>query len=206
MSLQLAAPVTAVTFDLDYTLWDLAGVIEHAEEVAYAYLDANYPAVTAALSPEAVLALRSEVVADRPEIAHDVSAMRREAFRRAGTRAGYSAAEVETLVEDTFHVFVDARHDIVLFDDAVPVLEWLRARGVRLGALTNGNADIRRLRMDGYFDFALAAVDVGAAKPSHLVFEAARGHAGVSMGEIVHVGDDPHSDVIGAAAAGMQPV
>ncbi len=203
---ELTPPVEAVTFDLDYTLWDLAGVIEHAEARAYEVLAREFPRVADRLGAEDVRALRGEVAADRPEIVHDVTHLRREAFRRAGVAGGYAGQELDALVERVFHAFLDARHDVVLFEDTLPLLEWLRGQGVRVGALTNGNAEVERLGLGGYFDFALSAVDIGAAKPSHLVFEAARGRAGVIPERIVHVGDDPHSDVVGAAAFGMQAV
>ncbi|MDZ7811536.1 MAG: HAD-IA family hydrolase [Arhodomonas sp.] len=206
MSARLRAPIEAVTFDLDHTLWELEGVIEHAERRAYAFLDRHFPAVTAALSLEDVLALRGRTADDRPDLVHNVTALRHEVFRRAGRAGGYEGESLEGLVERTFAEFLDARHEVVLFDDTIPVLDWLREQGLRVGAITNGNAEVHRLGLDGYFDFALSAMEVGAAKPSHLVFEAARGRAGVPMGHIVHVGDEPSTDVIGAATAGMQPV
>lgn len=201
----LQAPVRAVTFDLDFTLWDLTGVLHHAESVCQGFLEQRYPAVASRFDIEGLQALRSEIAEREPGIAHDVTALRRAAFREAGTRAGCVGTELETLVEEAFEVFLDARHAVRIYDDAVPLLQALQGR-VRIGALTNGNAEVRRLALGRYFDFALSAVELGAAKPSHLVFQTAANRAGVPAGEIVHVGDDVHSDVSGAAAFGMQAV
>jgi hypothetical protein len=41
----LAGPVRAVTFDLDFTLWDLSGVLRHAEQVCQGFIEQRYPAV-----------------------------------------------------------------------------------------------------------------------------------------------------------------
>ena len=53
------------------------------------------------------------------------------------------------------------------------------ARRHRLGALTNGNADIARLGLDRFFRFAFSAADVGAAKPAPEMFRAALLHTSV---------------------------
>lgn len=46
----------------------------------------------------------------------------------------------------------------------------------------------------------------GAAKPDARIFSALRRLAGVSAQEVLHVGDDPLADVVGATQAGMQAV
>ena len=119
--------------------------------------------------------------------------------------AGYQGAALQALVEEAFTAFIDARHAVTLYDDTLPLLRALRGQ-VRLGALTNGNADVHRIGLGEYFDFTLSAVELGAAKPSHLVYETAARRAGAPAAEIVHVGDDVHTDVYGAANFGMQAV
>ncbi|RZU98021.1 HAD-IA family hydrolase [Spiribacter vilamensis] len=201
----LRAPIAAVTFDLDFTLWDLDGVLPHAEAVCQGLLEQHYPAVTQHFDVAGMRELRNRIAAERPELAHDVTALRRAGLRRAGEQAGYAGDALEALVEEAFEVFLEARHAVRLYPDTLPMLRALQGR-VAVGAITNGNAEIARIGLDGYFDFALSAVELGAAKPSHLVFDTAAGRAGVPAGQIVHVGDDVHSDVYGAAENGMQAV
>lgn len=205
MTKPFVGPVNAVTFDLDFTLWDLTGVLHHAESVAQGVLEQRYPAVAARFDLEGLRQLRDEVTQSRPEIAHDVTALRREALRHAGQVGGLSGDALQQMVDEIFEAFLDARHAVRLYDDAIPLLEALHGK-VRLGAITNGNAEVHRLGLDRYFDFALSAVEIGAAKPSRLVFETARNRAGVAAQSVVHVGDDVHSDVTGAANFGMQAV
>ena len=201
----LTAPVCAVTFDLDFTLWDLTGVLHHAEAVCQGLLEQRYPAVAERYDMAGLQALRAAIAEAQPQIRHDVTALRRAALREAGAEAGYTGAALDALVDEAFEVFLEARHAVRLYDDAVPLLRALQGR-VRVGALTNGNAEVHRLGMDEYFDFALSAVELGAAKPARLVFETAANRAGVAPAQIVHVGDDVHSDVSGAAGYGMQAV
>lgn len=201
----LRGPVKVVTFDLDFTLWDLTGVLHHAEAVSQQLLERRYPEVAERYDAEGLRQLRDVIAEQRADLRHDVTALRREALRQAGAEAGYRGEALQRLVAEAFETFLDARHDVAFYDDAIPVLEALHGR-IRLGAITNGNAEVHRLGLERFFDFALSAVEIGAAKPARLVFEAAVHRASVKPGEIVHVGDDVHSDVTGAAAYGMQAV
>lgn len=201
----LIGPVRAVTFDLDFTLWDLSGVLRHAEQVCQGFIEQRYPALAQRYDIEGFSTLRAQVAVQNPAIAHDVTALRRAAFAQAGEHAGYRGDALERLVEEAFEVFLEARHAVRVYDDALPMLKALQGQ-VKVGAITNGNAEVKRLGMAEYFDFALSAVELGAAKPARLVFETATNRAGVSPSEVVHVGDDVHSDVFGAAQYGMQAV
>jgi putative hydrolase of the HAD superfamily len=60
--------------------------------------------------------------------------------------------------------------------------------------------------LDDLFVFSLNAIDIGAAKPDPPLFEEARRRLAVCPEQIVHVGDDPEHDVIGAARAGFRTV
>lgn len=202
---RLRPDAEAVTLDLDFTIWDLAGVIEHAEHRSHDWLRRAFPEVADTWSPEALRGLRERVVKEDPGIGHDVTAMRHRALEAAGRHCGLDGPALERMVAGAFHEFMEGRHEVVLYEDSLEFLDWLRGR-YRLGAITNGNADIARVGLEGYFDFALSAVEIGAAKPSHLIFETAANRAGVAPEAVIHVGDDAHSDVYGAALFGMQAV
>jgi putative hydrolase of the HAD superfamily len=205
MKPELDAPVRAVTFDLDFTLWDLTGVIASAEQRAQDWLARHHPEVAERWDLEAMARLRAELAERRPELRHDVTALRREAFREAGQRCGCPPSRLAALVEGAFDEFIAGRHELTFYPDTRPLLDALHQR-VRLGVITNGNAEVSRLGLEHYFDFSLSAMEVGAAKPSHLVFDTAVHRAGAPPAHIVHVGDDVECDVVGAARAGMQAV
>jgi len=197
----IKAPVRALTFDLDFTLWDLEGVLHRAEALQYDYLVRHYPEVGRRFTKETLPALRWEIYQQRKDLRYNVTELRKELLRQIAADCGYD----ETMVEGAFQVFLDARHDVKLYDDAVPLLQRLRGRYV-LGVITNGNADVSRLGIGEFFDFTLSPMDVGAAKPDRIIFEAACHRAGYEPEEIIHIGDDPEADVIGAANYGMVPV
>lgn len=194
--------IRALSFDLDFTLWDLTGVIPAAEARSMAFLAERAPELARRHSVESVRELRETVLAEQPELRHNLTELRKACLRRALRSVGY---DDESLVEAAFDVFLEGRHRVHMYDDAIPTLQRLRGR-VAVGAVTNGNADIERIGLRGYFDFRVSAIDVGAAKPDRLVFEAACHRAGVAPHQMMHVGDEPESDVIGAARHGMVAV
>lgn len=191
----------AVTFDLDFTLWDLEGVLHRAEALQHAYLADHYPEVGRRFDKEALRALRMRVFQEQPDLRHNVTELRKTTLRYIARECGYD----ESMAEEAFQVFIDARHDVAPYDDVEPLLARLKGRYV-LGVITNGNADVRRLGIGEYFDFTVSPMEIGAAKPDRLIFEAACNRAGVEPEEVVHVGDDPEADVVGAARHGMLPV
>ena len=196
--------IRLVTFDLDDTLWSLDGVIERAIAAMNRWLAVHAPAY--ALVPrEEVNALHRAALQAQPGLAHDVSALRLAVLRATLEHAGEPSARAASLAEGAFAEFLDWRHRVTFFPDALAVLDKLRER-YTLAALTNGNADYRRLGLDRYFAFGYSAADVGARKPDPAMFRRALAHAGVYAPEAVHVGDHPVDDVQGAHDAGMGTV
>ncbi len=193
-------PLHAITLDLDDTLWPMAPTLQRAEASLQAWLRQHAPATVAAHDRSAWLALRRAVVQDRPDWAHDLSALRQETIRRALLAAGDDPA----LAGTAFEVFFEERQRVALFADVLPALARLAARWPVV-ALSNGNADVQRVPGLGrFFHAALSARDLGLAKPAPAVFAAACQRAGALPAHTLHVGDDAALDVDGALAAGLQ--
>lgn len=57
-----------------------------------------------------------------------------------------------------------------------------------------------------YFDFTVFSDEVGRSKPHPSLFEKVAGHFGISVTDIVHIGDRPHNDIGGAHAVGARAV
>jgi putative hydrolase of the HAD superfamily len=190
--------VTALTLDLDDTLWPVRPTLVAAEHVLAAWLRTNAPATAQGVGPAAMLALRAEVAAEHPHWAHDLSAIRLETIRRALRRHGDDPA----LAEAAFEVFFEARHRVTLYDDVLPGLERLAAR-FRLVAVSNGNADLKRVGLGRYFVGSVSARLHGVAKPDPSIFLAACAAAVAPPHRVLHLGDDLGTDIAGALAAGL---
>ncbi|MFH0847460.1 MAG: HAD-IA family hydrolase [Chloroflexota bacterium] len=98
----------------------------------------------------------------------------------------------------------------VLFDDVLPTLRKLKARGLVMGVITNLRDDMnsvyKRLNLGEYLSFILTQEEAKAAKPNPAIFQAALTKAGVSPDEAIYVGDQHQLDVVGARAAGIKPI
>lgn len=193
--------IKAITFDLDDTLWDIWPVVERAEQLLHDWLAARYPRMAEQFTPLELRDLSAEVIAARPNMAHDRTWQRKAALNLAARRVGYREFDVDS----AFEVFFIARNAVEPFADVRPTLERL-ARRYTLASLSNGNADLRLIGLHDVFAFSLNAIDVGAAKPEPLMFELARQRLAAQPEQIVHVGDDPEHDVFGATQAGFRTV
>lgn len=194
--------IKAISLDLDDTLWPIWPTIARAEQVLHDWLALNAPSTASRYAtPHALRELRNEVERQRPELAHDMTALRRESIRAALSSAGDDPA----LTEPAFELFIAERHNVSFFPDALPALEMLAAR-YPLVSLSNGNADPARMGLAPFFVASVAALKVGVAKPHARIFHVAAEAVGVKPHEVLHVGDDMLLDVLGARAAGMQAV
>ena len=194
--------VKAITLDLDDTLWPVWPAIQRAEKALEDWLNHNAPMAAALFANASVRdEIRSYVVTSRPELRHNLSAVRREAIRTVL----YRAKENPLLAEAAFDVFYAERNRVDLFDDAILALEFLSAR-FSVVALSNGNADIERIGIKAYFRADISAQAFGVGKPDPRIFHAAAGAVDVCPTAVLHIGDDARLDVLGGLNAGMQTV
>lgn len=194
-------PPHALLFDLDDTLWPIGPVIAAAEVGWHAWLAERAPAVTARYSVEALRALRLALLEKLPELTADLYRLRRLALEAVFAETGEDAAHIDGAMQH-FNVL---RNAVTLFDDVAPVLAELGGM-LRLGVITNGNADLEVIGLHHHFEVALASARFGRAKPDPSIFLAACEAMGVAPADAVYVGDDLRLDVRGAQAVGMRAV
>lgn len=96
-----------------------------------------------------------------------------------------------------------------LFDDAVPFLENLRARGIKIAIVSNCTENTRpmlvALGVDALADALVLSCEVGAAKPAAEIFRHALDQLGVAAEAAVFV-DDQAGFCEGSVAAGIDAV
>ena len=194
----IPAPL-AICFDLDDTFWEVQPVLLRAESRMRAFLQAEHPDFAARLGPDDVLEARRALALDHPERAHDMTWLRTEALRRLAAHHGHDPS----IGDRAFEVFIDARHEVQLFDDVAPALAQLGAK-FRLATFSNGNASVHRIGIGHHFEVSLNAESVGYAKPHRNVFETIATRLGIDPTQLWHVGDHPLNDIQGAAEAGCR--
>ncbi|MCB1772393.1 MAG: HAD family hydrolase [Gammaproteobacteria bacterium] len=193
--------VEAITFDLDDTLWPCHEVIVAAERACYEWLSDAAPRVTRHHSLESLREHRIAFSHRRPDIAHDMTAVRLHALSEVLSDHGY-AVDVARRASDVFRA---ARNRVTPYDEVVDVLRRLRARYTVI-SVTNGNSQIEHTPLRDSFDYSLTAAEVGAAKPDPAMFHAASTRCGIGLDRFLHVGDDPVRDVQAARALGIPTV
>ncbi|HEU5372574.1 MAG TPA: HAD family hydrolase [Gaiellaceae bacterium] len=195
-------PVRAVVFDVDFTL---AKPGPDLGPEGYERLGARYGLT---LDPGAYDDARRVALADlkrHPELDHDEEIWIRFTQRiiegMGGIGDTYAAAcEMEG-------AWAHAHH-FELYDDAIPTLDALRDRGLKLGLLSNSARDLEefvghhRLTVDA----VLTSRSHGKTKPHETIFRRMLELLDVAAGEAVMVGDTIEDDVEGATAVGMRAV
>ncbi len=209
-------PVRAVLFDVGDTLWHAAEPPSPAEfrrraaERAAAFLAAHRidgvdPAALARTCWDAMDdAIRAARAGDLVE--PDYPAIAAEAARALGAPLSrqLAAAFLEAIYVS------GAEGGKVAYPDARPTLEALRARGFRLGIVTNRafggerfRADLRQAGLDVDWDVIAVSVEVGYLKPHPRLFEAALETLQLAPQEAAMVGNSLAEDIAGAQRLGM---
>lgn len=210
-------PIRAVTFDLGDCVWHfphrkspeevhghLARRVGHLLR-AWAIESPLPPGELQARLTEARSAAEQAVESDG-SAGPDYLNVVRAVLEEAGLRLTEAQAQEIWQAQNVGGDFLGRR----VFEDAVPTLEWLRARGVRLAAVTNrshgGAAFLEELRREGlldYFEAVVSSDQVGYRKPHPAIFERALEALGLPAEECAHVGDRLAVDVTGARRVGM---
>ena len=97
-------------------------------------------------------------------------------------------------------------HNFDLYDDVLPTLESLRARGLKLGLISNTARDLDAFVAHHALDVdaSLSSRAHGKVKPHESIFLAVLEQLDVSAPETAMVGDTPTDDVEGARALGIR--
>lgn len=193
--------IQLVCLDLDDTLWPCTPTIINAERAIYTWLQQHQPDITHTYSNEQLRDKRKQLIKRQPQLRNDLSAARRVHLQELAEEHGLS----HDWIEDAFQVFYLERQKVRLYHDVLPAIEFLAPRK-QLVALTNGNAHIRHVGIHGYFRFQLSAADLQAAKPDPAMFNTAMARLGLQPEQVLHVGDHPRDDILGAHNAGITSV
>ena len=95
-----------------------------------------------------------------------------------------------------------------LYDDALPVLEAIRAHGLAIGLISNGQRDLEAFAEHHHLDVdvAVGSKAHGRTKPHPSIFETALAALAVAPDEAVMVGDSYGDDIEGARALGIRAI
>ncbi len=102
---------------------------------------------------------------------------------------------------------------VVLYDETIPVLDYLKANGYKIGLVTNSmstmkmrDVELREYGIIDYFDARVTSGDVGFIKPDPRIYNHIMGLLDTDKDHAIFVGDRPGSDILGANRVGMPSV
>ena len=194
-------PLRAVLFDVDFTI---ARPGPELGPEGYQRLGARFglqldPGRYAIAREQAVEGIRRH-----PELEHDEEIWVAFTERIIRGMGGNSDSAYECAVAMT-RAWEHAEH-FELYEDALPVLDDLRSRGLKLGLVSNTGRDLdafvshHRLRVD----VALGSGAFGRTKPHPTIFRAVLDRLEVEPEDAAMIGDSIEDDVDGAHAAGIE--
>ena len=195
-------PVAAISFDLDDTLYDNGPAIARAEQWMLSHLRSEYLA-TAMLDKPRWLELKRNLLLARPELSQDVSLARQHGIREAMVQGGMAASRAEQEAERVFAAFLAERSKIEVSEATHALLARLAER-YPLAVITNGNLDLVQAGLADYFTLVCKAGAGARMKPAPDMFVQVQEALGLTPGRILHVGDHPVTDVLGARLHGFR--
>jgi len=97
-----------------------------------------------------------------------------------------------------------------ILDGVLELLEFLKNKNIKLGILSNSifsretfTISLKKLKIVKYFSFVITSADYGLRKPHHLLFDMAIEKMNLPREEIWYIGDNPETDIIGAANSNL---
>ena len=198
---------TLITFDLDNTLWDVEPVIVRAEYAMEFWFEERFPGFSDLFTSSTREKFKSQILEKSPEKASNLTALRLDIYLLALKKFGLPSEEARFVAEAALAHFCEWRQRVDLFPHVIEVLNSLY-QNFSLAVITNGNADVFHpyIGLGQYFEFAIRADQVGVAKPDAQPFVYAAKEANFDVSQIIHIGDHPVDDVLGATNAGAKSV
>ena len=194
--------IKLITFDLDDTFWDIKSTIVNAEINSRKWIEDRIKRKIEWGTIDDFLKIRNELIKDNPPLNYDLGLLRKKIISYHTQKYFRNQKDLDEFIEEAFMFFLEERHKVEFFDDVITVLEKLSSK-YKLGVLTNGNADIKKLGIDHMFEFSLSSMDVKSNKPDQGHFVKARELSQISFQNTLHVGDHPVNDVYGARELGI---
>ena len=203
-------PVRGVLFDMDDTLFDH----NKATAKATAALHAVEPLFQAWAQDELrrrhsemLELIHQDVVSGRLQI----DEARRERFRRLLLQANAAGADLERAAALAKRYREEYEQGWSAVEGAAELLGVLKARGLRVGIVTNNVRAEQVLKLEscglaGLIDVLVTSEDAGMAKPEPEIFGKALAALDLKPAATVMVGDVWDTDIAGAMRAGLRPV
>ena len=194
--------IKVISFDLDDTLWLIEPIIKNANEKIIKHIIEKYPRINLQeFLTDKFINTYQNIKKTNPKFALNLTELKRLTYESLLLKYNYNPKDSYVLIKE----FYKLRHDIIFFSDVIPILKLI-SKKYKIISITNGNADINRLKIREYFLDQFRAGDIGYKKPNPNIFLYACKSIKIPPTAIMHIGDNPIDDVMGAKSVGMKSV
>jgi putative hydrolase of the HAD superfamily len=132
-----------------------------------------------------------------------------ERFKQRNARMTAAELGIEAPIEVLAQV-AQRRISFNPYPESEAVLRRLKEQGAKIYAVSNWDIELVKVLDDlgwrGYFDGVIASAVVGVEKPEGGIFEEALRIGNIPRDRVIHVGNDPITDIEGASEAGIDSV
>ena len=94
---------------------------------------------------EDFMKIRSELVKEDSSLEYDLGMLRKKTIAHHTKKFFKDTKALNEFIEDAYIFFLGERHKVTFYEDVITVLEKLSSQ-YKLGVLTNGNADVNKIR------------------------------------------------------------
>ena len=198
----------AIFFDLDGTLWDTGACADHALDIV---IEQHMADLLPDAEPEEIkvrfnAALLKQLHGGR--LSGGVELLRSGRFRTLLEGYGVWDDALTRQLTATYNKALRMTMETYVRDGVPEILRCLRQAGIVLGILTSGTPAPRRrvvktLGVEDLVDHLLIAEVEGYTKPDPRLFGRIVDLVGAPRQQILYVGDNPITDVLGARRAGI---
>jgi len=196
-------------FDLDHTLWDYDTCVKESLSELYQHYELiNYgiPLYEKFLAAFYEVNFKLWALYDVGKI--NKAELRAQRFVSVFQAAGAHKLEIPTSFEDDFISKTSSKTHVLPY--TFEILEYLKPHyGMHI--ITNGfdESQGRKLNASGlapYFDLVITSETTGHKKPDPRIFQYAMDKINVTNDEVIMIGDNPDSDMLGAKNANIDQV
>ncbi|WP_133405487.1 HAD-IA family hydrolase [Parashewanella tropica] len=194
--------IQVISFDLDDTLYDNRPIIKKAELQFLKCMQQIAPA-THQWQSDFWLSQKQQVLELSPELSHDTWQSREQTLKFVLKQQGISEQQTQQLAKLGMEHFLFHRSNFTVPQTSLELLNALSQHYPLIG-ISNGNVDPKAIGIADYFQFILHSGNGLRMKPAPDMFSLACERLQLAPEHILHVGDNPHADVVGAKNFGCQ--
>lgn len=130
-------------------------------------------------------------------------------LHKLGIHEEWTEEEIYTCCHELYDIYTAPEY-YELFDDVKPFLDGLKARGFRIGIISNFAPTLKAiLEAKGIlhdFDPVIVSTEVGLEKPDPAIFQLALNRAGLEAKDILYIGDHETNDIWAPNQVGIDAV